>query len=151
MFSVDVWWKRLNLLTFLSCSTRGGSSPQVMSCWICLHGPAAMLDSAHAASFCTLAFGCLISWGRTSRTPASIAAWVCKSEPLTMFPMERRAGVWSSGKKGQKLLLPPPLPPPLFENITMTLSSLWLMSSTSRGTMPVFTTTSIRSLSPSDR
>lgn len=83
-----------DLLTFLSLSTRGGSRPQVMSCWICLQGPAAMFDSAHTASFCTLAFGCLISWGRTFRTPASITAWVCRSEPLTMFPMERRAGVW---------------------------------------------------------
>lgn len=81
------------LLTFLSCSTRGGSKPQVMSCWICLQGPAAIFDKAQAASFCTLAFGCLISWGRTFRTPASIAIWVWTSEPLTMFPMERRAGV----------------------------------------------------------
>lgn len=87
-----------DLLTFLSCSTRGGSRPQVMTCWICLQGPAAMLDKAQAASFCTLAFGCLISWGRTFRTPASTAICVCKSEPLTMFPMERRAGVWGSDK-----------------------------------------------------
>lgn len=92
-------FKSLNIacivtLTFLSSSTRGGSMPQVMSCWICWQGPAAMLDNAHAASFCTLAFGCLISWGRMFRTPASIAVWVCTSEPLTMFPMERRAGVW---------------------------------------------------------
>ncbi len=87
-----------DLLTFLSSSTRGGSRPQVMSCWICLQGPAAMFDNAHAASFCTLAFECLISWGRTFRTPASTAVWVCRSEPLTMFPMDRRAGVWRSGQ-----------------------------------------------------
>lgn len=88
-----------DLLTFLSCSTRGGSRPQVMSCWICLQGPAAMLDSAQAASFCTLALGCLISRGRASRTPASTAAWVCRSEPLTTFPMERSAGVWRRSRK----------------------------------------------------
>lgn len=66
-----------------------------MSCWICLQGPAAMLDSAQAASFCTLALWCRISRGRTSRTPASTAVWVCRSEPLTTFPMERSAGVWT--------------------------------------------------------
>lgn len=87
-----------DLLTFLSCSTRGGSRPQVMICWICLQGPAAMLDNAQAASFCTLAFGCLISWGRMFRTPASTAIWVCRSEPLTMLPMERRAGVCRSDR-----------------------------------------------------
>lgn len=38
-----------------------------------------------------------------------------------------------------------------YTSTTIMLSSLWLMSSTSRGTMPVFTTTSIRSLSPSVR
>lgn len=85
---------RLGRLTFLSCSTRAGSRPQVMSCWICLLGPAAMLDNAHAASFCVLAFGCLISWGRTFKTPASMAVWVCRSDPLTMLPIDRRAGVW---------------------------------------------------------
>lgn len=57
-----------------------------------------MLDSAHAASFCTLGFECLISWGRTFRTPASTAACVCRSDPLTMFPMERRAGVCRSDR-----------------------------------------------------
>lgn len=64
-----------------------------------------MLDKAHAASFWILAFGCLINLGKTFRTPASIAVSVCRSEPLTMFPMERRAGVWLSkiyGKKKKK-------------------------------------------------
>lgn len=61
-------------LTLSSSSTKGANNPQVMICWICWEGPAAMLLRVQAASFWITGFVCLSSRCRTGRTPASMAS-----------------------------------------------------------------------------
>lgn len=48
---------------------------------------------AQAASLWMEDLGCISSWGSTLSRPASMAAWVWRSVPVTMFPTVRREGV----------------------------------------------------------
>lgn len=81
---------------FFSRDTKGGSTLQAISCWMCRWGPAATLLRAQAASFWIAGLGCLRSRGSTLRMPASMATCVWRSVPVTTFPTVRREGVWKN-------------------------------------------------------
>lgn len=57
--------------------------------------PAVTLEIVQQASFLMPSLEELSKASRAERAPEAITTWVCKSSPVTMFPTDRRAGVWT--------------------------------------------------------
>jgi hypothetical protein len=54
------------------------------------------LEMVQHASFLIPSFGEDNRLRRAGRAPEAITTWVCKSSPVTMFPTDRSAGVWTA-------------------------------------------------------
>ena len=73
------------------------STGQAKDTWIWSLLPAVMFEMVQHVSFLIVSFGCFSSWSRLVRMLQFSTTWVCRSSPVTMFPIDRSAGVTTPG------------------------------------------------------
>lgn len=66
-----------------------------MTAWICDEFPAVIFEMVQQASFRMPSFVELSSAKRQGNALLLMMTCVCTSSPVTMFPTDRRAGVWT--------------------------------------------------------
>lgn len=67
-----------------------------MILWIWCGEPAVILEIVQQASFRIPSLGEDRRERRAGKAPDEMTTWVWRSSPVTMFPTDRRAGVWTA-------------------------------------------------------